>query len=208
MVSLEKGENGIQIIDADFIEKVSPEAAWNVLTDYAGIPTFVTSMKSSRVLTRSGADVVVEQMAVGHFQVTKTLDILLKIKETPFSSISFEDIRLKDFDFLPRRMDAVPGNRRRSNQIRTFAESPCGTAGIHQEPGDQKECPRASRANTNRNAAQISRETTHRRDYMSSLNDEKALIMILALVIPGIVLLEADGSNATGNDNDPVHPIL
>ena len=100
MVNLEKGENGIQIIDADFIEEVSPETAWAVLTDYAGIPTFVTSMKSSRVLARSGADVVVEQMAVGHFLwVNKTLDILLKIKETPFSSISFEDIRLKDFDF-------------------------------------------------------------------------------------------------------------
>ena len=100
VVNLEKGENGIQIIDADFLEEVSPETAWAVLTDYAGIPTFVTSMKSSRVLARSGADVIVEQLAVGHFLwVSKTLDVLLKIKEQPLSSISFEDIRLKDFDF-------------------------------------------------------------------------------------------------------------
>lgn len=76
----------------------SSAAVWEVLTDYAGIPSFVSSMRSSRVLeTRPDGSMLVEQKAAGGmFFLTRTVTILLVVRRED-AALAFEDVGRESF---------------------------------------------------------------------------------------------------------------
>ena len=76
----------------------SSSAVLDVLTDYEGIPAFVSSMKESRVReTRADGSILVEQKAtVGVFLLKRTVTILLEVRRGP-QSLRFEDVGRESF---------------------------------------------------------------------------------------------------------------
>lgn len=81
-----------------FTVDASTTVVWDVLSDYDHIPSFVSSMRSSRIReTRGDGTVLVEQKAVGDmFFLTKTMRILLEVRRTP-GRIDFTDVAGGDF---------------------------------------------------------------------------------------------------------------
>jgi ribosome-associated toxin RatA of RatAB toxin-antitoxin module len=61
---------------------------WTTLTDYERLPEFVPGLRKSRVISRTGSTVVVEQSGEARFLVfTFPIDVLLESVEKPPSSI-------------------------------------------------------------------------------------------------------------------------
>ncbi len=81
-----------------FIVQASTQAVWRVLTDYEGIPSFVSSMKESRVREmRADGSVLVEQKTTGGMVLFKrTVTILLEVSRQP-QSLHFEDVGRESF---------------------------------------------------------------------------------------------------------------
>jgi ribosome-associated toxin RatA of RatAB toxin-antitoxin module len=87
------------VVDASFHVDAPAAAAWAVLTDYDHLSSFVPSMKSSRVVERTGPQAIVEQQARGNFLVfRRTVRIRLRVDETYPTRIAFADTARKDFD--------------------------------------------------------------------------------------------------------------
>jgi len=91
------GPEGLRV-EGRFAVAASTATAWEVLTDYDGIPRFVSSMKASHTVERNDGAVVVEQEAVGRLLFfRRRLHTTLHVQESPMSSIRFEDVLHKDF---------------------------------------------------------------------------------------------------------------
>jgi carbon monoxide dehydrogenase subunit G len=81
--------------DGDFITvsayavmKVDPHVAWAVLSDYDHLARFIPDMKSSRVVSREGNVVKVEQKGdVGFFFYKEPVTMLLEVREEPPTKI-------------------------------------------------------------------------------------------------------------------------
>jgi hypothetical protein len=92
-----------------FTVDASTTIVWGVLTDYAHIPSFVSSMRSSRVSeTRPDGSLLVDQKAVGDmFFLSRTMHILLEVRRSSdslhFTDIGREDFRAYDGDWEARR---------------------------------------------------------------------------------------------------------
>jgi hypothetical protein len=97
-VSLERLPDKAYELHGDFEVASSSAQVWGVLTDYEGIPAFVSSMRSSRVReSRDDGSVLVEQKAVGGmFFVKRTVTILLEVKRGP-QTLEFEDVGRESF---------------------------------------------------------------------------------------------------------------
>ena len=97
-VKLERLPSSAYEVRGAFTVAASTAEVWNVLTDYEGIPAFVSSMRFSRVReTRADGTLLVEQKAVGGmFFLRRTVTILLEVRREP-ASLSFEDIGRESF---------------------------------------------------------------------------------------------------------------
>jgi len=85
-------------IRGSFTAPVAPGIAWDVLTDYARIPEFVSSMKASRVESRDGNRVRLHQRATaGALVVRRTVEVVLEVVEDPEWRIAFTDVQGGDF---------------------------------------------------------------------------------------------------------------
>src|SRR5262245_42055182 len=58
-VSLKSLRDGAMILDAELTMPGSPQAVWDVVTDYDRLASFMPHFKSSHVLSRNGRTVVV-----------------------------------------------------------------------------------------------------------------------------------------------------
>jgi len=75
-------------VEATFIVPVLPEQAWAVLTDFENIPSFISSIQSSKVLDRSGNSVYVSQNGIEKYGfLTISLESVRKINLFPFRKI-------------------------------------------------------------------------------------------------------------------------
>lgn len=87
-------------VEGSFFVEADPSVAWDVLTDYNRIPSFVHSMKVSEASQRTGDDLVLRQEGEGGFLFfTQRIHLLLNVHEQPKKSIFFEDTSHKDFSF-------------------------------------------------------------------------------------------------------------
>lgn len=97
-VHVTDGPGGIEVEGRCRIAASRAEA-WSVLTDYEGIPRFVSSMKQSRIVERNDDHVLIEQEAVGRmFLFKRHLRVRLHVREEPMARIQFEDVLRKDFE--------------------------------------------------------------------------------------------------------------
>lgn len=89
---------GRYAVHGEFATAASPGIAWAVLTDYARIDSFVTSMKESEVERLPGGRLKVRQVAVaGVFPFHRTLHLRLDVTEDPRRRIEFVDESGEDF---------------------------------------------------------------------------------------------------------------
>jgi hypothetical protein len=98
-VSIADSAGGVVRLVGRFTTPASAAVAWGVLTDYDHIQDFVSSMRSSRVKCRGNGYLLVEQESTGRaLFVTRTLHLLLEVREEPRRSIAFEDVSRTSFE--------------------------------------------------------------------------------------------------------------
>lgn len=74
----------------------APDAVWRVLTDYERMPDFVPDLHSTRVLSRSGNQVMLEQTGTAHLLFFRhAIHLVVRVREEPDSQI---DISLVEGD--------------------------------------------------------------------------------------------------------------
>jgi ribosome-associated toxin RatA of RatAB toxin-antitoxin module len=77
------------------------DLVWSVLTDYGSHPRFVSDLKSSVVKERKPGETMVAQEAIGKLAMfSRTVQMLLSMKETPGETIVFTDKLGADFDLF------------------------------------------------------------------------------------------------------------
>jgi carbon monoxide dehydrogenase subunit G len=89
-VSIRTGRDGDFItVSASAVMKVDQHVAWAVLSDYDQLAKFIPDMKSSRVISRDGNFVRVEQKGdVGFFFYREPVNMLLEVHEEPPNRIT------------------------------------------------------------------------------------------------------------------------
>jgi ribosome-associated toxin RatA of RatAB toxin-antitoxin module len=81
-----------------FIVATTADVVWQAIADYEAIPRVAPSVKVSRVISRDGGRVVVEQEAVAAALLfSKRVHLLLEIEETPPVAIRFRDVARREF---------------------------------------------------------------------------------------------------------------
>jgi hypothetical protein len=99
LVSLTTLGDGTIVLDGRFPVQAPAAVAWDVLTDYDHIHDFVSSMERSRIRSRTGDHLFVEQKASAHyFLFARSAHVMLSVRESPDESIYFEDVSHQDFN--------------------------------------------------------------------------------------------------------------
>ena len=89
-----------EIQTSGFVQ-AAPEQAWQVLTDYDRLHQFVPNLQLSRLLSRNGAEAVVEECGrLGFLFLTQDVRLVVRVLETPFSAL---DISLIEGDMKQYR---------------------------------------------------------------------------------------------------------
>ena len=66
----------------------TPQQTWAVLTDYERLPDFVPDLLSSKLLSRRGAQAVLEQQgSVGFLFMRQVIHLVVRVTEQPFSTL-------------------------------------------------------------------------------------------------------------------------
>lgn len=80
-------------IHGSFESPSAPLAVWGVLSDYQGLAGVVKGLRSSRVLDRKGAVVLVEQVMEGRFLIFgRTFRLCLRVQEQAPSLMEFSEV--------------------------------------------------------------------------------------------------------------------
>ncbi|MES2018767.1 MAG: SRPBCC family protein [Pseudomonadota bacterium] len=68
--------------------KAAPGAVWKVLTDYESMPEFVPDLNKTKILSRTGNRVIIEQSGVARFLfLSRTIHLIVQAAEEPMSAI-------------------------------------------------------------------------------------------------------------------------
>lgn len=85
---VDMGEQHVFDVTASGAVNASPAAVWKILTDYDRMAEFVPDLKTTKVLSRSGNKVVVEQYGVARFLFFKrSIHLVVNVLEEPMTSI-------------------------------------------------------------------------------------------------------------------------
>lgn len=82
--------NGEQVFEvtASGSVKAAPEAVWKVLTDYERMPEFVPDLEKTKVVSRTGNRVIIEQSGVARFLfLSRAIHLIVQAAEEPLTSI-------------------------------------------------------------------------------------------------------------------------
>jgi uncharacterized membrane protein len=103
--------DGLVVVDVDFEVAASARDAWRVLTDFDGMPKFISGVERSRVVARSGRTWRVEQKGVSSAgPLSFSYDLVREITLKPYSEIQAHALAgsMKKMDSLTR-LTAVLG---------------------------------------------------------------------------------------------------
>jgi hypothetical protein len=90
--------DGAYEVQGVFFASAAPARAWEVLTDYANLPSFVSSMRSSAATPGPGGLTLVVQEAVGKAgPFSRTLHVALEVREQAPHRIDFRDTSGRSF---------------------------------------------------------------------------------------------------------------
>ena len=91
--------SGAYRVEGGFDVASSPAVAWAVLTDYANLPSFVTSMRSSTAARDPRGRLLVSQQATARVgPLSRDLTLVLDVVEAPPRLISFRDVDGTSFE--------------------------------------------------------------------------------------------------------------
>ncbi|HRY29336.1 MAG TPA: SRPBCC family protein [Elusimicrobiota bacterium] len=98
-LSVVQERHGNYRLEGAFQVQSTPQVVWSVLTDYAGIPHFVSGLQSSRIVSRDGGRVRLEQTSSAKFLfLARAFTVHLDVREHPPEKIDFADVSGKDFE--------------------------------------------------------------------------------------------------------------
>jgi len=102
------GDGDFVNVSASTVMQVDPRIAWAVLTDYDHLATFIPDLTSSRVVSRDGNKVRVEQKgSVGFFFYREPINVTLELLEEPPRRITAKAIE-GNIRALETRYDLQP----------------------------------------------------------------------------------------------------
>ena len=85
-------------VKGEFVVDQPPKIAWEVLSDYEGIATFVPSIKLSHIESQDSSGILLQQkISERLWFFYQGMSVLLKVNETPIEEIRFEDTSHDDF---------------------------------------------------------------------------------------------------------------
>jgi len=96
----ERLDDGVFSIDGEvaFAPGISRAQVWNVVSDYEHLSDFISTIRESKIRGRRPGGAVVEQTAVGKwFLFSRSVSVLLDVRENALRSIAFRDVSHKDF---------------------------------------------------------------------------------------------------------------
>ena len=102
-------------LDASSFVRASPQHVWNVLTDYESLPGFVPDLLSSKVLSREGNHVLLEQRSrTGFLFISQTVRLVLDVEEKPIGAIDIHLVSgdMRHYDAHWEIMPATEGGER------------------------------------------------------------------------------------------------
>lgn len=81
------GEQVFEVVASGSV-KAAPEAVWKVLTNYESMPDYVPDLKKTKVLSRTGNRVIIEQSGVARFLfLSRTIHLVVQAHEEPTTTI-------------------------------------------------------------------------------------------------------------------------
>ncbi|OGQ21536.1 MAG: hypothetical protein A3I05_03280 [Deltaproteobacteria bacterium RIFCSPLOWO2_02_FULL_44_10] len=97
-ISLSRDQKGVYMLQGFLDVNVPVSIAWEVLTDYDNIDTFVSSLETSSVKTREKDVLLIEQKGKAKaFLFQQKIRLLLRVSETALRHIAFDDVSYQDF---------------------------------------------------------------------------------------------------------------
>jgi ribosome-associated toxin RatA of RatAB toxin-antitoxin module len=75
-------------VHAEGFVRATPQQAWKVLTDYDRLHEFVPGLIASRLVSRNGQEVILDQTGTGgFFFIKRNIHLIMRVTEAPFSSL-------------------------------------------------------------------------------------------------------------------------
>ena len=91
-VKVERQENAFQV-EANLLVAVDKGVAWQVLTDYDNLASFVPGMRSSRIVSAPGEPLLLEQKGESGFLWFRVpIEVVSRVEEAPLNTIRFQSV--------------------------------------------------------------------------------------------------------------------
>ena len=80
-------------VEAELMVAVEQRVAWQVLTDYDNLASFVPGMRSSRIVSAAGEPLLLEQKGESGFLLLKVpIEVVSRVDEAPLATIRFRSV--------------------------------------------------------------------------------------------------------------------
>ncbi len=80
-------------VEAKLMVAVEQRVAWQVLTDYDKLASFVPGMRSSRIVSAAGEPLLLEQKGESGLLLFKVpIEVVSRVEETPLTTIRFQSV--------------------------------------------------------------------------------------------------------------------
>jgi len=91
-VQVERQEDAFNV-EATLLVAVDRRVAWQVLTDYNNLASFVPGMRSSRIVSAPGEPLLLEQKGESGFLLFKVpIEVVSRIEEVPLGAVRFQSV--------------------------------------------------------------------------------------------------------------------
>lgn len=91
-VQVTRQESAFQV-EAELLVAVDQRVAWEVLTDYNSLASFVPGMRSSRIVSAPGEPLLLEQKGKSGFLWFRVpIEVVSRIEEVPFGAVRFQSV--------------------------------------------------------------------------------------------------------------------
>ncbi|MDP1535957.1 MAG: SRPBCC family protein [Burkholderiales bacterium] len=80
-------------VEAKLMVAVDQRVAWQVLTDYGKLASFVPGMRSSRIVSAAGEPLLLEQKGESGFLLFRVpIEVVSRVEEAPLNTIRFQSV--------------------------------------------------------------------------------------------------------------------
>lgn len=115
---MHKDEQAFFKMDAAGFARATPQQVWQVLTDYESLPQFVPNLSSSKIVSRSEKEIILEQNGkAGFLFLTRNVHITVRVVEQPFSAVDIALVKgdmkhyMARWEFAPFTQNGISGTR-------------------------------------------------------------------------------------------------